>query len=86
MGRKHHKYQLNEHDKHDNNDDKKEKQLQQYENDTEKLNEIRESKEQIIWDTRIKMLSYCDDNGIPLCDYLNVSVFESFIKYLDENR
>jgi len=37
----------------------------------------------IIHDTRINILDYCDNECIPLCDYLTIDVFEKFIEYLN---
>jgi hypothetical protein len=39
----------------------------------------------ITWDTRIKMIEYCDEMLIPLCDYLSQDIMENFVKYLNES-
>jgi hypothetical protein len=33
----------------------------------------------IIWETRIAMIRYCEDMCIPLCDYLTVDAFDDFM-------
>lgn len=39
----------------------------------------------IIWNIRQEMLDYCDNNTIPLCDYLTPNIFEQFVEYIAEN-
>lgn len=43
-------------------------------------------KEDLIWDIRHKMMKYCDNTAIPLCDYLTPEIFNQFIEYLIENN
>tara|TARA_Y100000389_G_C17394652_1_gene481857 strand:+ start:955 stop:1188 length:234 start_codon:yes stop_codon:yes gene_type:complete len=38
----------------------------------------------VIWSTRLKMINYCDEVAIPLCDYLNQNIIEEFVKFLSE--
>ena len=39
----------------------------------------------ITWDTRIKMIEYCDQMTIPLCDYLSQDIMEKFVNFLNES-
>jgi hypothetical protein len=38
----------------------------------------------IIWNIRREMLDYCDNNSIPLCDYLTPNIVEQFVEYISE--
>lgn len=38
----------------------------------------------VIWSTRLKMINYCDEVALPLCDYLNQNVLEEFVKFLSQ--
>lgn len=38
----------------------------------------------IIWETRRLMLKYCDNASIPLCDYLDINIFQEFVEYLED--
>jgi hypothetical protein len=37
-----------------------------------------------LWETRIKMIDYCDKNALPLCDYMTFDIFQNFVKHLVE--
>tara|TARA_Y100000389_G_C17406434_1_gene488340 strand:- start:260 stop:535 length:276 start_codon:yes stop_codon:yes gene_type:complete len=39
----------------------------------------------VIWNTRLEMINYCDEMSIPLCDYLNQDIMENFVKFLSES-
>jgi len=39
----------------------------------------------VIWNTRLKMINYCDEMSIPLCDYLKQDIMEDFVKFLSES-
>lgn len=58
--------------------------------DSDDNNIITDTKEEIdkhldvIWSTRLKMINYCDQVAIPLCDYLNQNIIEEFVKFLSE--
>ena len=39
----------------------------------------------ITWDTRIKMIEYCDQMTIPLCDYLSQDIMEKFVNFLNKS-
>lgn len=39
----------------------------------------------IIWRTRLKMIDYCDEMSIPLCDYINQDIMDNFVKFLTES-
>jgi len=39
----------------------------------------------VIWNTRLKMINYCDKMSIPLCDYLSHDIMEDFVKLLSES-
>ena len=38
-----------------------------------------------IWGTRLKMINYCDEMCIPLCEYLDQGIMEEFVKFLSES-
>jgi hypothetical protein len=37
-----------------------------------------------LWETRNKMINYCDKNSLPLCDYMTFDIFQNFVKHLVE--
>lgn len=39
----------------------------------------------VIWNTRLEMINYCDEMSIPLCDYLNQDIMENFVKFLSKS-
>lgn len=49
----------------------------------EKQNNIKEL--DVIWNARLKMIEYCDEMAIPLCDYLSQDVMDNFVKFLNES-
>ena len=56
----------------------------QYENIEEIIQEQKILNDDLVWDIRNNMLKYCDDNSLPLCDYLTLEIFNQFIEYLTE--
>ena len=36
----------------------------------------------IIWKVRLRMIEYCDEMALPLCDYLDNQKMENFIDYV----
>lgn len=59
----------------------------EYDEDDKKVqNEYSEFSRQhdIIWETRMKMIEYCDKTAIPLCDYLDQDTMIEFIEFLQE--
>ena len=46
----------------------------------EKADMISSINENVIWDTRLDIIQYCDENFIPLCDYLDHETFVDFIQ------
>jgi len=39
---------------------------------------------EIAWSTRRELIQYCDNNAIPLCDYLTIGPFQDFIEYISK--
>lgn len=39
-----------------------------------------------IYDARNRMIEYCDEMAIPLCDYMTFNIFNSFVEYLEEHK
>lgn len=39
-----------------------------------------------IWETRNAMIEYCDENALPLCDYMTFDIFKDFVEYLENNQ
>ena len=56
--------------------------------ETSRLEKINECEHQFnsIWETRKAMIEYCDNTGIPLCDYLTIDIFEDFLNYLADSQ
>jgi len=78
MGRKNRNRIKKEHD--ESSDDGED--LYENENENENAEFIRQHN--IIWDTRIKMIEYCNETAIPLCDYLDQDTMMGFIEFLQE--
>ena len=36
----------------------------------------------IIWNTRVQMIEYCDYFNLPLCDYLDIDKFYKFVEFI----
>ena len=79
MGRKNNdkisKTNLDEEDDDDEDDDD--------EDDYNSIN-YEDKRFDIIWETRLEMMKYVDDMGLPICDYLDQQIIEDFIEYLSE--
>lgn len=89
MGRKNRNKLSKEKEKEKDNDIQEDEELcilQQQENVEENKTRQIMIKEDLICDIRDKMLKYCDNTGIPLCDYLTLDIFDQFIEYLTENN
>lgn len=65
-------------DESSDNDDDNENDYQEKEN-TEFIRQ-----HDIIWQTRIKMIDYCNETAIPLCEYLDQDTMMGFIEFLQE--
>lgn len=77
MGRKNrNKIKKERQDKEESSDDGVENHFQDNEN-----NEFIRQYD-IIWKTRIKMIEYCNETAIPLCDYLDQDTMMSFIEFI----
>jgi hypothetical protein len=64
------------------NKDEEEEEEEEEENVNEYIQKIQEHKFNVIWETRLSMIRYCDDVAIPLCDYLTMEILEKFIDNL----
>ena len=38
----------------------------------------------ILWNVRLRMIEYCDEMSLPLCDYLDQNTMIDFIEFLSE--
>ena len=38
----------------------------------------------ILWNVRLRMIEYCDEMSLPLCDYLDQNTMIDFIDFLAE--
>ena len=70
---------------------KKERQVKDESSDNDDDNDYQEKENtefirqhDIIWQTRIKMIEYCDETAIPLCEYLDQDTMMGFIEFLQE--
>jgi hypothetical protein len=89
MGRKERNRLTNDNDKDrdvkENNKVEDEiEEIFQYEEETVLQTEYDQMIYDIIWKTRKAMINYCDEECIPLCDYMTMNIFEKFIEHLTE--
>jgi len=75
----------------DNDKEKKKKEYEddiQNEEENDKENDFNEKDQEetinIIWETRNKMIEYCDTSNIPLCDHLTFDILEKFINHMSQ--
>ena len=87
MGRK----ARNKISKRDNEENTKEKELEQQQDEIYKEEQediIAENKQKdyydILWGTRMKMIQYCDNQSLPICDYLTQNNIQDFIDFLQK--
>jgi hypothetical protein len=52
------------------------------EKELDRINKINENNINSIWETRKKMVKYCDYMCLPLCDYLTNNILEDFIYHI----
>ena len=65
-----------------------EKETKEY-SDSEDDNKSLDTEQDIIKDfdkicnARLRMIEYCDEMAVPLCDYLSQDIIEDFVKFLN---
>lgn len=52
------------------------------ENENQYLSDKMDQYVDCLWEIRRKMIEYCDDNGLPLCDYLTYDAIDQFAMFL----
>ena len=83
MGRKN----INKISKYKTEEEEEEEDETEYiDDETDSLEKIYDYQFNAMWETRKAMIEYCDNTGIPLCDYLTIDMFEVFLNHLSDSQ